>query len=553
MHNGSEKPSENKQNLDTKVEKSTKKSNQIWKKVIISFTAVIVVVGLLIGGMFINVGAQTIGGQILDGMGLHSQAFAIDKISKSDSKNVLAYFAQIDPRNPDKCGSQSILITNYLSELNKVSGISSSTFEILNPDYNDVLSFNGSIEGMVDFQNAQIQGNWDVAMKTDIDTIQQIAQEMWPDQKLNKTNIGKLELISQAFSKIDVNSLNLKLDKLLLTQAEGKIDLSSSKWYTQKSELKDSQITAAKEITQEIAKTAADFRFEKAFENETLSKYLVATCKVIDKVEMLSPQTKTFGTGNFARTNKVRPVKITLKADADKIMEKELNNFGEVLAKDAKLKSYLYSLYPTARSIAEKAEKVVGTENTDPNKYPQKEYEESIDKFLEELGRPADKENTTSPSPTTNFENALKGIKSTQSTTYYLDLQTLGIYGVENTTEATFTDSFYTEIYKDTQGKSPTLEKMLSKGIKSSQQLYNLQYNDKAISAVEVKDAGSFSDLEKDVLSQEEIDFASKLSEKFINIFYTQNEADAFDTALSDEMLIQEPGLEQPFPSVISQ
>jgi hypothetical protein len=524
----------------------SKKKSFLPKFLMVSTSLVVLMIAGIVASVFIPVGAQTLASRALDSAGLHNFALGAEGIAKSNG-NLLTYYSSIDPKNPQSCGNNWKSATKYISGMNQVSGSLYSQAYFNNPEYKDDFNFESYISGVLDLENVQTQGEVDLSAKANLDLIEEIVKEYEAGDSVSQLE-GMFSLDAKFVSIIDLEKLALKVPEIKLQVDEKFAGVSSNDWYGQDFELEDIQKEGAKDISTEIRGALKDFNPEQNVSEETWKTVFTESCKLIEKVEVQSPETKTFGPEGKTVTKEVRPIKVTFVDNSIVKQQESGKIILETVQKDEKLKAYLKSLYPRYKNIAIASEKINKTYSPGKNydqAYPQGDFEKAIDDYFASLSEQAKYLESLNGTENPLFDLEAQGLKIQQTSYFYLNQENLDFYAFENQIEYLFEDKFFSsEFGSEIKG---TLKDLISQGVMFKVIGYGTEYNE---NAKKVEEVNSFKPIE-DFVEDNQKQFEDTVSELNPSSSSSSSEPSSFD--FEDDFEIEtNPNFSSKSPSIPS-
>ena len=440
------------------------------KPVIFGLSSVAVLFVVIVA-FLIPFGGRTVLARSLDTLGQHKAALGTDLLFQGKANGFLQNLSTLDLSKPDQCSNLYKILQN--EKLNIFQGIAGSSKTVIKPAANDKVLLEAIFSGSINPNTKKASANLEVNSKVDPNSLSEILTEMNATQLLSTV---PNDVSGQVSGFFDLDKMLFSVNKFNLKTS----DINSSNGLTNYYEYGFKNKDAAKETLRQEGwseifgelKTLTDVKFGDIISEESYKTLSQSTCQTVEKVEVLAPVEKDFGNGKVS----LRPIVMTYKPNALNIQIEAGSKTPEILAKDQKLKEFLYSRYPSIKKIAISSEKITGTApesngkplknlNEEENKIAEKGYRDGIDKAFSEMS-----------SVNSQQANSYKEMEKYYTlglppSVTYLNASTGDIYGGESSAVVTLTE-------ETTKNLSPKVKALIGEVITIESTYYNIQYGD---------------------------------------------------------------------------
>jgi hypothetical protein len=452
-------------NSESKPKKASKSS----KNLITGLVALVVVLVLIFGSVFLRLGNQTVLARTLDALGQHKLALSSDYIGSKGLLSKQAGAATLDPSKPADCEAIWTQISNTSltslqkdlasEDYNKQSSIVKYVIQPVANDYKDKFKFEGIYSTSADVKNNSIAFNTTSSIAVDTDVLKNLV----PGGSDAPLDLGLVNLSGTGKFVLQSNKVFVSLPDLNL-KAKG-LDENGSLTSSYSTDLPQSETTSIfdneklnKPLDRLLSQKLGD-----ALSEDTGKAMFAYFCSGIKSYTVEAPKTMDFGSGEYARRKDVRPISMELKPDFYSVYLKGLPNIVEKLSQDPKLKPFLKANYETFKEISQSS--------TEPTEFPtQEEYNKQVDEMFNDFKK--DQMVKDIDQGLVEFDKSVKitaaPIKS------YIDLETLQEYGGDF--QLTITPTVETLSLTG----SPEIASILKEGIVLKANVYDMKYGSKA-------------------------------------------------------------------------
>lgn len=404
---------------------------------------------------FIRFGSQSVLAMTLDGVGAHRAALMVDYVN---AKGVQAFNipGSLDPQNAETCEAIYTTFGSQLFDSAAISGESAVQITPLRSEYKDKYSIQSYNKGGIDIaQNkAHILNNTIITVNPN-----QLSEEFDADIISNYGDKASISIEAEGILN-GAEAGYIAVRELSLQSEDFNLSGSLNGWYKQDFATIDGEtvLTATqKEGIYELTELGNEVFLEALQPNNYLSEdtkkqLFGSSCSSINSIEILSPESKTFGFGKYATTKQVRPVKIDQNINLNNLnyyetMAKSLEDQNNIL-NDSKLRDLIKSKYAYYIRAFDAGNKI---EDAGFEKLSEEDYKLEVDSFIDDQIQ-SNKENIERNQENANLAAQLNEQSEIKVETnieqyYYLDIDTMEFYGTSQKITIKFNDQSGSDLF----------------------------------------------------------------------------------------------------------
>jgi len=450
----------------------SKKDSKSSKGLITGLVALLLVLVLIIGSVFLRIGNQTVLARTLDALGQHKLALSSDYIGSKGLLSKQAGASTLDPSKPEDCAAiWTQISSSSLNDLqkdlastdyNKQSSVAKYLIQPVANDYKDKFKFEGFYATSSDIKNSDVAFSTTSSLNIDTDALTKAVPSVSgiaPDLGLvSLSGTGKFVLQSKKMF-VSLPDLNLKAKGL-----DEKGSLSSS--YSYDMPANDATSVNPTVDTEKLNKALGRFlspKLNEALSDDTGKAIFAYFCSGVKSYTVEAPADMSFGLNEYTRRRYVRPTTLELKPDFYSVYLKGLPNLIEKLSQDPKLKPFLKANYDTFKELNQTS--------TKPSEFPtREEFDKQVDGMFKDFKK--DVLSNDIDLAVAAFNKAVKITAAPIKT--YIDMETMQEYGGEFELVVAPTAESLASL------GSPEIASILKDGILFKTTIYDIKYGAKA-------------------------------------------------------------------------
>ncbi len=470
--------------LPNQFKKKEKNLSSVFNPKIIVFVVIIII--FVFGGLFsllVPVYGQTLASRTMDAMGWHSLAMKMDAIHQQDK--AMAALASIDVSNPEQCGQMWPYLDAFRpTRLEAMQFKNLTSVRPVNEKYASLFNFEAYLDARISLVEKKAWAEMELTGKLNSEQLTAILQEdgllLSSSKSSEKIDNWQFLIIGQAyldpnFGAFRVPQINLEAGKFLSTQN------SLNSWYKQDFNFTSLQKQGIDDLIGLFGELSTA-KISDVITEKTGRTILTNYCKLIDKIEVKGPQKTKIGRNSNELI--VRPVVYNLVQNSAQIEEQITPEIVKTLVNDPQWPKYLKFRYPEfirfIRALGKIDESLVLTREP-----TQKEYEAAIDEWVNELRSQLDPKNSTNlgvdRASQSNILEYFPIELVNLPVEVLVDMETGFVVAIRSTTIIKYPEEILVREPEEVliQESDSSLKEILQDGIKITQEIYDIGYNDK--------------------------------------------------------------------------